>query len=97
MLRPNATFNLQLGLQKHFHHLEAVALEREFVEDVEDFTQPDVVKIECRAGSLLEEFNYLLSSRRADCTAGQKRKVRFSVLKLRCQGCNKTKLLGLYI
>ena len=57
------------ALQKHFHHLEAVALERESVENVEDFTQPDVIKIECRTGTLLNEFSEMVFSH------GQKRKV----------------------
>ena len=67
--------NLWLGLQKHFRHLEAVALERESIEDFEDFTQPDMDRIEKRAGTLLNEFSEVLSSGLADSKPRQKRKV----------------------
>ena len=67
-----------IGLQKHFHHLEAVALEREAVEDIEDFTKPNVGSIDGRTGNLLEEFIQILSSQRAK--PGQKREVSSNVV-----------------
>ena len=48
------------ALQKHFHHLEAVALERECVENAEDFTQPDVEMVEHRVGTLLDELSHMV-------------------------------------
>ena len=62
-------------MQKHFRHLEAVALERESIEDYEDFTLPNMERIEKRAGALLNEFSEALSSRGADSKPRQKRKV----------------------
>ena len=64
-------------MQKHFRHLEAVALERESIEDYEDFTLPNMDRIEKRAGALLNEFSEVLSSRGADSKPRQKRKVSF--------------------
>ena len=68
-----------VALQKHFHHLEAVALEREQVEDVEDFTLPDVGRIDHRAGSLIDEFNHIVfPGGQVERGRSQKRKVRNS-------------------
>ena len=62
-------------MQKHFRHLEAVALERESIEDYEDFTLPNMDRIEKRAGTLLTEFSEVLLSGGADSKPRQKRKV----------------------
>ena len=43
-------------LQKHYRHLEAIALEHEEVEEVADLTEPDVDRISKRAGALLDQF-----------------------------------------
>ena len=47
-------------LQKHFRTLEAIALEKPSVEDINDLTMPDVERIERRAGSLLEQLKQLV-------------------------------------
>ena len=67
------------ALQKHFHHLEAVALERESVDDIEDFTVPDVDKIESRVGTLLDEFSHMVFPHGVDRNPRQKRKVRVAL------------------
>lgn len=69
-------------MQKHFHHLEAVALERESVDDIEDLTLPDVDKIEKRVGTMLDEFSHMVFPHgQPDCNPRQKRKVRtFSLI-----------------
>ena len=77
-------FDLLLGLQRHFRHLEAVALERETIEEYEDFTLPDMARIEKRVGTLLKEFNEVISSGGANSKPRQKRKVSFN-----CQMCYK--------
>ena len=43
-------------LQKHYRHLEAIALEHEEVEKVADLTLPDEDMISKRAGNLLDQF-----------------------------------------
>jgi hypothetical protein len=54
-------------------------LERESIEDYEDFTLPNMDRIEKRAGTLLNEFSEVLSSKGADSKPRQKRKVRIIV------------------
>ena len=48
------------GLQKHYHYLEAMALDYKDVEEVNDLTQPDVNRIQRRAGHLLDQFKELV-------------------------------------
>ena len=68
-------------MQKHFHHLEAVALERECVEDIEDLTLPEVDKIESRVGTLLDEFSHMVFPHgQLDCNPRQKRRVRSLII-----------------
>ena len=65
-----------VALQKHFHHLEAVALEREKVENLEDLTLPNVDMIDRRAGDLIKEFNQIVfPGGQVDQGRKQKRKV----------------------
>ena len=47
-------------LQKHYRHLEAIALEHEEVEEVADLTLPDEDMISKRAGTLLDQFRDLV-------------------------------------
>ena len=47
-------------LQKHYHVLEALALEHEEEEEMTDFTVPDVDRIDQRAGSAIEEFKQMV-------------------------------------
>ena len=43
-------------LQKHYQTLEALALEHEVVEEIEDFSKPDLEMINNRVGSAIEAF-----------------------------------------
>jgi ATP-dependent DNA helicase 2 subunit 1 len=43
-------------LQKHYRTLEAIALEHENVEEINDLTLPDVNQIDKRAGKVIDEF-----------------------------------------
>ena len=47
-------------LQKHYRHLEAIALEYDEVEEMTDLTLPDHGRISRRAGQLLEQFKDLV-------------------------------------
>ena len=60
-----------------------MALERESVDDIEDFTLPDADKIESRAGTLLDEFSHrVFPHGQADRNPRQKRRVRCFVINL---------------
>ncbi|EDO49291.1 predicted protein [Nematostella vectensis] len=63
-------------LQKHFNSLEALALDRDAPEEVNDLTVPDVERIDRRAGELLQEFKELVYPENYDpeAKAGAKRK-----------------------
>jgi len=47
-------------LQKHYRHLEALALEHENVEEALDLTLPDLDMISRRAGALLDQFTAMV-------------------------------------
>ena len=47
-------------LQKHYRTLEALALEHEEAEEIEDLTEPDFAHIEKRAGTAIDEFKQLV-------------------------------------
>lgn len=59
-------------LQQHYANVEAMALDRETVEEISDFTLPDAEKIERRAGKICQEFKHLVYS--VDYQLGAKRK-----------------------
>ena len=69
-------------LQKHFRTLEAIALEQPSAEEVNDLTEPDVERIERRAGSLLENFKQLVYPPDYQVEKGTKRKVSVNMLSL---------------
>ncbi|XP_031572511.1 X-ray repair cross-complementing protein 6-like isoform X2 [Actinia tenebrosa] len=48
------------SLQKHYNHLEALALDRDSPEEVDDLTEPDVERLDRRAGTLMQEFKDLV-------------------------------------
>lgn len=63
-------------LQKHYRTLEALALEHEEVEEIDDLTQPDFAHVEKRAGTAIEEFKQLVYPAGYDSSAKPlKRKV----------------------
>ena len=73
------TITLITVLQKHYRHLEAIALEHEGVEEVADLTEPDLNMISKRAGNLLEQFKDLVYPANYDPekkVTGTKRKVK---------------------
>lgn len=82
-----------------------MALERESVEDIVDFTQPDVDRIEHRVGTLLNEFSHVVfSSGQVDPGKRQKRKVRFNkqsqrtmVFYSRCRSICPCNSLSIYV
>ncbi|XP_076351322.1 inverted repeat-binding protein isoform X1 [Tachypleus tridentatus] len=47
------------AIQKHWRNIEALALDRDKPDDMEDHTMPDQEAIENRAGTLIEEFKAL--------------------------------------
>lgn len=47
-------------LQKHYQTLEALALEHEVVEEIEDFSKPDLDMINNRVGSVIEAFKQVV-------------------------------------
>jgi ATP-dependent DNA helicase 2 subunit 1 len=59
-------------LQQHYANVEAMALDRETVEEISDFTLPDEEKIEKRAGKISQEFKALVFP--TDYQPGTKRK-----------------------
>ena len=76
-------------LQKHYRYLEAIALEHKDVDEVKDLTEPDLDRIERRAGNLLNEFKELVFPPDYDPEKkpGTKRKVQFVKLthfEIRC-------------
>ncbi len=69
-----------LALQKHYRHLEAIALEHEEAEPVADLTEPNISRISKRAGNLLDEFKGLVypADYNPEQKGGTKRKVQLS-------------------
>ena len=49
-------FFVCIVLQKHYRMLEALALEHEEAEEIDDLTAPDFAHIEKRAGMAIDEF-----------------------------------------
>lgn len=66
------------ALLKLWSEIEAIALARESSEQVVDLTQPDVDKIDKRAGQFLDEFSeaFSLTSAGGGSTTAAKRKVK---------------------
>ena len=63
-------------LQKHYRTLEALALEHEEAEEINDLTLPDCAHIEKRAGTAIDEFKQLVQPAGYDLSARPpKRKV----------------------
>lgn len=63
-------------LQKHYRTLEALALEHEEAEEINDLTLPDFADIEKRAGTAIDEFKQLVFPAGYDSSArANKRKV----------------------
>ncbi len=62
-------------LQRHYRHLEAIALEKDSVEEVQDLTKSDENRIRTRLGTLLDNFKDLTSPFSEGDTSGKKRKV----------------------
>ena len=54
------------AIQKLWSELEAIALEREQPEELEDLTVPDVERHERRAGAFLKEFSGIFPKNTAD-------------------------------
>ena len=69
--------NYSIVLQKHYRQLEAIALEKDTVDDVPDLTNSDSELIHKRVGTFLEEFKGFLSPfiGGTDNSSGRKRKV----------------------
>ncbi len=63
-------------LQRHYRHLEAIALETDSAEEVFDLTASDDSLIRKRVGSLLEEFKNLTNPFGLSDTKGRKQKVK---------------------
>ena len=59
-------------LQKHYRQLEAIALEKDTVDDVADLTESDSDLIHKRVGTLLDEFKEIGG---LNDSKGRKRKV----------------------
>ncbi|XP_064600054.1 X-ray repair cross-complementing protein 5-like [Liolophura sinensis] len=47
-------------LQQHWRNIEALALDRDAPEDITDYTEPDVKRMEKRAGKVMEDFSDLV-------------------------------------
>lgn len=61
------------SIEKMWHEIEAIALDREKTEEFEDTTLPDNQRIMSRAGTFLDEFSQLIGLNSS--SSGNKRKV----------------------